>query len=151
MKKGIIVLCIMLCVLTVGCDISNNDSTQDNINESVKDDNMPEIQFFEKENLAVPGDDIEFPVDMSSIIKDNETFPINAKNEAIEVGKTLLKRNQDVGKMKNYNLVSITHATNDNIWKLNYSESQDMWSDLAVMCIVIEGDTGNIIAAWAEE
>lgn len=175
MKKTTIFFYIILFMLSVGCDISNDqkaiacDSTQVNKSEPIKDDfayvgtqnntsetakddyNMQEILFFETETFDASWDDMEFPVDMGAVIQDNETFPIHSQSEAIEIGKTLLRKNQDIGKMKNYNLVSITHAINDNLWKLNYSESQDIWTDSAVLSIVIEGSTGNIMAAWAEE
>lgn len=162
MKLYPVIYCIIILLLLSGCDTKSKSNTNnadkdmiDNIETTIKDDsdyNMSEIYFFETESTIMPCDYIEFPVDTSEILKDNEKFQIKTKNDATEVGKLLLKRNQEIGEMQNFDLISITHATKDNIWKFNYSvKHQEQWTDSGGICITIDGNTGNILAAWAEE
>ena len=94
---------------------------------------------------------IEFEADVLELIK-----PVKTDEEAKSVAIDILEKRHKQGKWRDDTLVGILHSTEDNIWRFEYSLDQsdvpvDELVDGSVSYVVIDGNSGKLIAAWAEE
>ena len=101
------------------------------------------------------GDSIEFPVDISLMIK-KKSKPINSNQAAIELAMELIGECHKKGQFSDFTLLAIVHSEHDNMWYFEYSiDQQNENAENLVDCgnfnVAVDGSAGNIIRAWIEE
>ena len=144
------ILPLMLFLLFfVGC---SNTANSNRLNEN---DIMKDIYFTETERCGVEWDQIQFTIDLDKEILE-EIKPIETKQYAIEIAKTIIEGLHRKGKFSEYTLVSVIHSTEDNIWRFEYSidqqdEDVDNLVDCGCLYVAIDGNKGELIKTWLEE
>lgn len=147
MKKAIFL--IFLVFLLAGC----NDTT--NSNDSKESDNMKNIYVKEVSQLNIEQDQTQFPVDLNDdVLKKIE--PITTRQNALDIGTSIIEALHSDGKFPEYTLISITHSTEDNAWCFEYAIDQrnvdaDNLIDCGGLYVTIDGNKGTLLKAWLEE
>ena len=168
MKKLILVLAILTFFTIVSCGCGKNTDSSTEVNtikevltsEETKEPTESEyknatVSVFEVDKYNIDYEKIEFPIefeaDVLELIK-----PVKTDEEAKSVAIDILENRHKQGKWLEDTLVGVLHSTEDNVWRFEYSLDQsDVPVDEIVLCscayVVIDGNSGELIAAWAEE
>lgn len=144
MRKYLVLITTSLLLISLGGCINNKGD------ESI----MVNIPIYETEKYIIPWDSIQFPLNptMTNLIAKFE--PIRTNEYAKYVGETIIEIWHQSGFCSDYVLVSILHSIEDNYWRFEYSLNQYDAKDLidcGVIYVVINGNDGSTITAWAEE
>ena len=159
MKK--ILPLILVLLLFAGCsEDSNSDKLNGNV--TVKDDvttkedvDLKDIYIKEIESFSFDWAQIQFPIELNeeelNLIK-----PVESNQRAVEIARAILEELHNKGDFTKYELISIVHSTQDNIWRFEYSlDQRDADSnnliDSGCLNVVIDGNAGDLIKAWVEE
>lgn len=115
-----------------------------------------EMEVLEKEQIDMELGQHQFPLEMESSFFWNGDVSIHSNQIAIEVGKHIIEKYHEAGKMLDFALMNVIHYQTDNLWCFIYSidlgdEQTNKWYDGSVACYVLDGDTGKILDAWIEE
>ncbi len=168
MKKIILVLAIVTLFTIVFCGCGNNTDSPTDVNttkEVITSEKIEEptesdyknrtVPVFEVDKYNIDYERIEFPIefedDVLELIK-----PVKTDEEAKSVAIDILEERHKQGGWLDDTLVGVLHSTEDNVWRFEYSLDQsDVPVDELVECscayVVIDGNSGELIAAWAEE
>lgn len=168
MKRKILVLAILTLFTIVFCGCGKNTDSSTEVNttkevltsEKTKEPTETDyinatVPVFEVDKYSVDYERIEFPIefeaDVLELIK-----PVKTDEEAKRVAIDILEKRHKQGKWLDDTLVGILHSTEDNVWRFEYSLDQsDVPVDELVLCgcayVVIDGNSGELIAAWAVE
>ena len=148
---------LLVASLVFSCVACSSSSTQPN------DDPTPsqtqttkkaveeglEITFEEFSSSLYEWDESDITMDAGDIEKLYEAKPITSKADAVEVGKL-------IGSDPTYQSMHIIHYTGSNVWLFQYSPNRsntpvDELADGGCLDVVIDGNTGKVILAWAGE
>ena len=168
MKKASLIsmVLILLFVSLCGCGKNTDSSTEVNTTKEVLTSEKTKeptetdyinvtVPVFEVDKYSVDYERIEFPIefeaDVLELIK-----PVKTDEEAKSVAIDILENHHKQGKWLDDTLVGILHSTEDNVWRFVYSLDQsDVPVDELIECscayVVIDGNSGELIAAWAVE
>ena len=118
-------------------------------------DVMEDVCITEIEQFSINWDLIEFPIDLDKNVLDI-IEPIDTSQKALEIGTNIIEELHREGKMPEYTLVSITHSTKDDMWCFEYSiDQRNIDVEDLIECggtyVTIDGSSGVLIRAWAEE
>lgn len=97
-----------------------------------------DVPWFEGEFFFTPDEDV------LEVIR-----PIETKETAIEVAETILAKSQENGKYADSVLSSISYSSETNMWRFLYMLSDG--SDGGDWVIVVDGNKGSFVKAWAGE
>lgn len=143
MKKRLLIsFLVLFCI--VGCTTK------------LESDSVQEFCFCEEDEQNIMWDQIQFPVDLKGMGTCDSEQEIKYKQQAQKVAVSILESCQDNGEFLDYVLLSITHFTQDNIWRFEYSIDQrtvqpDDLIDSEGLYVAVDGNTGRLIQAWMEE
>lgn len=140
---------MLLTFLLVGC------STVSNGNDLKGNDVMEDIYFTETERCEIDWNKVQLSIDFKEDVL-KKIKPIGTKQIAVAVGKSIIEELHGDGKVPEYNLTSITHSTEDNIWCFEYSTDKpnadiNNLIDGGCLYVAINGNNGTLIQAWLEE
>ena len=98
---------------------------------------------------------VEFPIELNDDILEL-IKPVKTDEEAKAIAIAIIDELHNQGRWIDDTLVSVLHSTEDNVWRFKYSLNQsDVPIDELVDCscsyVVIDGNSGELIAAWIEE
>lgn len=167
----LLVIVVVLLVCCISCDNVTKKETTDQSNSAINNSNiyvtnnessvlnsedlMKNVIVSEVDKYAKDYGKIEFPIefdaDVLSLIN-----PIDTDEEAKIVAIDILEERHKQRKWLDYTLVGILHSTEDNVWRFEYSLDQsdvpvDELVDCSCVYVVVDGNSGELIAAWAEE
>ncbi len=145
------IIIILLSILSVICMFSCAKETDRTgfLRKNVKVNNIVEYD--------IESETIEFEVDLdkeeySSLIGGR----IISDSDAFDAAIAILNHRQENGKLSDYELVSITHSTDNDLWKFEYSKNHIDTPDIDKVdggsyFVVVEGSQGQLIKSWIEE
>lgn len=121
-----------------------------------KENDMEVPKFTETEWSGIEWEKIEFPIDSKEVVIPKNVKAISTKEEAINIGKAIIKNFWENNKFTNYILLTVVHSTKDNVWRFDYSIDQRKNTDgTYLLCggfyVAIDGSNCNVIKAWVEE
>lgn len=173
--KNILLVLLMIILLLSSCIGCEKSSDKDNLNgsttavdeSSASDTNATQsdksdreylketVSVVEVDKYSVDYEKIEFPIEFEADVLEL-VKPVKTDEEAKSVAIDILEKCHEQGKWLDDTLVGILHSTEDNVWRFEYSLDQsdvpiDELVDGSVSYVVIDGNSGELIAAWAEE
>lgn len=150
MRKFFLIMVILISVGLTGCVNVHNENSSNIYNEDV------EVNFVEMDYYEIDFDKIEFPVNLSEMSFSKSETSIYTKQDAFEKGNSIIEELHSKGKNINKVLLSIVHSKQNNMWCFYYSIDQRNKSEeeriaYDALYVVVDGNSGKIIMAWAEE
>ena len=150
MRKIILIIVLLISLGLTGCVNMHNENSSNIYNENV------EVNFVEMDYYEIEFDKIEFPVNLSEMNFSKSEISIYTKQDAFEKGNLIIEELHSKGKNKNKGLLSVVHSKQNNMWCFYYStdqrnKSQEEWIAYDALYVAVDGNSGKIIMAWAEE
>ena len=148
MKKrigGMIAIFLSLMILSGNPSFSEMVQTKDGTR-------LTSVTCLEIEDYIFEMTGMEFPAE--SVVRDclNSRQPIVTFEDASAFGYTLLAGFHSKGMFETFSLCSIIHAVDSDKWVFEYSiDDVQALVDCSVLYVIIQGYSGDIIAAWIEE
>ena len=98
----------------------------------------------------------EFTLEEASSAYFEGNVSIHSKEEAIEIGRGIIRAYHKAGIWTDFTLVNVSHYTADNVWRFAYSRDQrdvpvEKLYDCGGAFYVVDGDSGEILDAWVTE
>lgn len=156
-KRWIILLSCFVILIFSGCSSPTESpiSTADSVSEKEVsatdsdkvDISMQKITYIEKDVCTIDWNQVEVPVDKSRPGYPKNTDPFDTKEEATEIGQSIIENYHALGKIPNYELLYISHYVQDNIWVFEYA-IDNIWVEADVFYVAMNGNTGEIIKVW---
>ena len=149
MKKICSLILLLFLLLLVGCsNVLNNSKHSEN-------DFMKDVYITEIDKCGIEWSQIQFPIDLNGDVL-KQIKPIETNQSAVEIAKNIIEELHREGELFEFILISITHATEVNVWYFEYSIGQrhpDVHDliDCGVLYVAIEGHKGSLIKAWLDE
>ena len=132
-------------------DNSNRHETNNDSGVLNSEDLMNSVPVVEVDKYNKDYQKVEFPIELNDDIL-GLIKPVKTDEEAKAIAIAIIDELHNQGRWIDDTLVSVLHSTEDNVWRFEYSLAQ---GDEHILCsntyIVIDGNKGVIIAAWAEE
>ncbi len=148
--KVLIIVTLLLAFFLGGCGNMRNNNTA---GESMA---MQGIAFQEIAHYDIEWDLIEFAIDLKEIDFLNAINSIKSSQYAKDVAIAIIEEYHENGRFLEFELLSILHSKDDNIWRFDYGVDQrdknpEDLIDCGGLYIIIDGNTGTPITAWIDE
>lgn len=145
-----LVLILIISILLLGCQ---NKSNQEIANVML-DYSTPKVNISETELRDNYSQITASTIKPERIGILSNGYFISTTDEAINVGQYIINKCHENYAFTRYELISIIHSTQDNIWEFHYSYPRDESGNIMIMGGVfyaaIDGNSGEIIKLWSE-
>ena len=146
MKKIFLIFLLSSLLSLTGCGIVEF------VNELGGNNSISDVVITETEWCDIEWDQLEFLIDLEEDVLE-EIKPIETREDAIAVGTKIIKKIQQKGRYPGYELVSVCHYTEDNVWLFEYAVNANIKNaiDNGGLLIAVNGTEGRLIKAWCTE
>ncbi len=159
MKIKIIIFVLLNCLLLMAmCSCVKDNSVvniKDNGISDTDDTTDTATSFLEVDHLEVDWDKAGFTVNTEEFEITIDNTSLNSFDDAVLIGEDIADQWRNGSNSIEYELRSIVHATEDGIWRLDYTKKQyrkgtDELIDMHGCHVAIDDDC-NVIRMWVQE